>query len=313
MSIGRHCNRMTWFFLFVLMMLEAPSCVARNDTGPAAGSTLEPGATSTSTEASAKSTPVLDPAIVQAMRDVSAEQIQQTVAKLVSFGTRHTLSVHNSKAATSPQGIVAARAWMKSEFERYSAQCGGCLEVKTDTFVIQPKARIPQAAELQNVYAILHGTDPAEAKRIYLVTGHYDSRNKDGLNSTDPAPCPNDDGSGTAVSLECARVLSKHKFPATIIFLTVSGEEQGLDGSSHFAKMAKDEGWKLEGVLNNDIVGGNRTPGDTLQENNVVRVFSEGLPAPATDTDLRRIRAAGGAKDERSRHLAPEIGDEGAP
>ncbi len=303
MSIGR----MSWFFLFVLMMLEAPSGVARHDTEPSGR-----GATSTSTEASSKSAPSLDPAIVQAMREVSAEQIQQTMAKLVSFGTRHTLSVNNPNAATSPQGIVAARNWIRSEFERYSAQCGGCLEVKTDTFVLQPKARIPQAAELQNVYAILHGTDPAQAKRIYLVTGHYDSRNKDGLNSTDSAPGANDDGSGTAVSLECARVLSKHKFPATIIFLTVSGEEQGLDGSSHFAKMAKDEGWKLEGVLNNDIVGGNRTPGDTLQKNTVVRVFSEGLPTAATEADLRRIRSAGGENDSTSRQLARYIAEVGA-
>src|SRR5262249_46752996 len=215
----------------------------------------------------------------------------QTIAKLVSFGTRHTLSVNNSNAASSAQGIVAARNWIKSEFERYSTECGGCLEIKTDTFVVQPKARIPQPAELQNVYAILRGADPVQAKRIYLVTGHYDSRNKDALNSTDPAPGANDDGSGTAVSLEGARLLSKHRFPATIIFLTVSGEEQGLDGSGHFAKMAKEQSWQLEGVLNNDIVGGNRTPGDTLQRKNVVRVFSEGIPAAATDADLRRIRS----------------------
>jgi len=253
-----------------------------------------------------------DGAIVQAMRDVSPRQIQQTIAKLVSFGTRHTLSVNNPNAATSAQGIVAARNWIKSEFERYSAECGGCLEVKTDTFVVQPKARIPRPAELQNVYAILRGTDPAQSKRIYLVTGHYDSRNKEALNSTDPAPGANDDGSGTAVSLECARVLSKHKFPATIVFLTVSGEEQGLDGSGHFAKMAKEQGWQLEGVLNNDIVGGNRTPGDTSQKSNVVRVFSEGLPAAASEADLRRIRSSGGENDSASRQLARYIQEVGA-
>jgi hypothetical protein len=246
------------------------------------------------------------------MRAVSAQQVQQTIDKLVSFGTRHTLSVNNPNAATSVQGIVAARNWIKSEFERYSAECGGCLEVKTDTFVLQPKARIPQATELQNVYAILRGTDPAQAKRIYLVTGHYDSRNKEALNSTDPAPGANDDGSGTAVSLECARVLSKHKFPATIIFLTVAGEEQGLDGSGHFAKMAKEQGWQLEGVLNNDIVGGNRTPGDTSQKSSVVRVFSEGLPAAANEADLRRIRSSGGENDSASRQLARYIQEVGA-
>jgi hypothetical protein len=157
------------------------------------------------------------------------------------------------------------------------------------------------------VYAILHGTDSERAKQIYLVTGHYDSRNSDNANATDPAPGANDDGSGTAVSLECARVLSKHKFPATIIFLTVAGEEQGLDGSTHFAKMAKAEGWQLEGVLNNDIVGGNRTPGDTLQNDNWVRVFSEGIPAAATEADIRRIRSVGGENDSTSRVLARYI------
>jgi hypothetical protein len=302
MSISRHCSKLTFFVLIVLLMLGAPPCVASRD-----GSMPEGNDTKNNSTVTAKSPSERDPAIVQALHDVSPQQIQQTIAKLVSFGTRHTLSVNNANAATSAQGIVAARNWIKSEFERYSAECGGCLEVKTDTFLLQPKARIPQPAELQNVYAILRGTDPAQAKRMYLVTGHYDSRNKDALNSTDPAPGANDDGSGTAVSLECARVLSKHRFPATIIFLTVSGEEQGLDGSGHFAKMAKEQGWQLEGVLNNDIVGGNRTPGDTLQKSNVVRVFSEGLPAAATEADLRRIRSTGGENDSTSRQLARYI------
>jgi hypothetical protein len=245
-----------------------------------------------------------DPVIKQAIGDVSAQQIRQTIEKLVTFGTRQTLSVNNPGAASSDKGIVAARNWIRSEFEHYSAQCGGCLEVKTDTFIQQPQERIPQPTEIQNVYAILRGADPARAEHIYLVTGHYDSRNSDPLNSTDPAPGANDDASGTAVSLECARVLSKHKFPATLVFLAVAGEEQGLNGSAHFAKVAKDAGWQLDGVLNNDIVGGNRTPGDTRQNENWVRVFSEGLPAAATDTDLRRIRATGGENDSSSRQLA---------
>jgi Peptidase family M28 len=146
----------------------------------------------------------VDPAIAAAIRDVSAERVQKTIEKLVSFGTRQTLSVNNPDAASSDKGIVAARDWIKSELERYSADCGGCLEVKTDTFVEQPKNRIPQPTELQNVYAVLRGKDPEQAKSIYLVTGHYDSRNTDILNTTDPAPGANDDGSGTAVSLECA-------------------------------------------------------------------------------------------------------------
>jgi hypothetical protein len=248
-----------------------------------------------------------DPVITQIIKDVSPQRVQQIDEKLVSFDTRATLSVNNPDAANSAQGIVAARNWIKSEFERISSECNGCLEVKTDTFVEQPKNRIPVATEIQNVYAILKGTDPAQARRIYLVTGHYDSRNTDPLNATAPAPGANDDGSGTSVSIECARVLSKHRFPATIIFLTVAGEEQGLNGSTHFAKMAKEQGWQLEGVLNNDIVGGNRTPGDTKQNSNWVRVFSEGIPAAATDADLRRIRSVGGENDSTSRQLARYI------
>lgn len=256
-----------------------------------------------------------DPVIAQIMKDVSPERIQKTIEKLVSFGTRSTLSVNNPGAATSEKGIVAARKWIKSEFERYSADCGGCLTVMTDTFIEQPKGpkdRITQPTEIENVYAILKGTDPEQAKRIYLVTGHYDSRNSENGNTTDAAPGANDDGSGTSVSLECARVMSKHRFPATVIFLTVAGEEQGLNGSTHFAKMAKAEGWKLEGVLNNDIVGGNRTPGDTKQNPNWVRVFSEGLPAAASEAELRAIRAVGGENDSASRELARyvrEVGD----
>src|SRR5205807_199105 len=245
-----------------------------------------------------------DPQIVAALQDVSAQRIQSNIEKLVSFGTRLTLSAQDPAAIASGKGIGAAREWIKSEFESYSKDCGGCLEVKTDAFVEQPADRIPQPTEITNVYAVLKGTDPENAKRIVLVTGHYDSRNSDTLDTKGDAPGANDDASGTAVSLECARVLSKHKFPATIIFLTVAGEEEGLNGSSHFAKMAKSEGWQLEAVLNNDIVGGNRTPGDTQQNNNWVRVFSEGIPVAATEADLRNIRAIGGENDSPSRELA---------
>ncbi|MGZ4878229.1 MAG: M28 family peptidase [Candidatus Angelobacter sp.] len=296
--------KLALFVSIALLMLAAPFTVAqkhKSKTRPAA----EP-----AEKSSARPKRDRDPAIAQIIKDVSPQRIQQTDEKLVSFGTRHTLSVNNPDAATSAQGIVAARNWIKSEFERISSDCNGCLEVKTDTFVEQPKGprdRIAQPTEIQNVYAILKGTDPVQAKRIYLVTGHYDSRNSDAQNSTAPAPGANDDGSGTTVSLECARVLSKHKFPATIIFLTVAGEEQGLNGSTHFAKMAKEQGWQLQGVLNNDIVGGNRTPGDTAQNSNWVRVFSEGIPAAASEADIRRIRNLGGENDSASRELARYI------
>ena len=212
------------------------------------------------------------------------------------------------RAIAAGRGIGAAREWIKSEFERYSKDCGGCLEVKTDSFTEPAADRIPQPTEITNVYAVLKGTDAENAKRIVLVTGHYDSRNSDILDVKGDAPGANDDGSGTAVSLECARVLSKLKFPATIIFLTVAGEEQGLNGSQHFAKMAKEQGWDIEAVLNNDIVGGDKS---AEQDHSVVRVFSEGLPAAATEQEIRRIRGLGGENDSASRQLARYIADVG--
>ncbi len=243
-----------------------------------------------------------DPQISAALQDVSAARIQQTIEKLVSFDTRQTLS--SDMAASSGKGVTAAAEWIRSEFERYSKECGGCLEVKTDEFTQEPGPRVPKPTKITNVYAVLRGTDPANAGRIVLVTGHYDSRNSETNDATAPAPGANDDGSGTAVSLECARVLSKHRFPATIIFLTVAGEEQGLYGSAHFARMALAAGWNLEAVLNNDIVGGDRTPGDTLQNPHVVRVFSEGIPTTADEKQLKTIRSLGGESDGPSRQLA---------
>ena len=249
-----------------------------------------------------------DRRISTALQQVSAERIRANIEKLVSFGTRLTLSAQDPASIAAGRGIGAAREWIKSEFERYSKDCGGCLEVKTDSFTEPAGDRIPQPTEITNVYAVLKGTDAENAKRIVLVTGHYDSRPSDTLDVKADAPGANDDGSGTAVSLECARVLSKMKFPATIIFLTVAGEEQGLNGSHHFAKMAKDQGWNIEAVLNNDIVGGDKS---AEQDHSVVRVFSEGLPAAATEQDIRRIRGLGGENDSGSRQLARYIADVG--
>ena len=249
---------------------------------------------------------VQDSHISSALQQVSAQRIQSDIEKLVSFGTRLTLSAQDRESIAKGRGIGAAREWIKSEFEQYSKDCGGCLEVKTDSFTEQPTERIPKATQITNVYAVLKGTDPAQAKNIVLVTGHYDSRNSDTLDVKGDAPGANDDASGTAVSLECARVLSKLKFPGTIIFLTVAGEEQGLNGSRHFAKLAKEQGWDLEAVLNNDIVGGDKNP---EQDSSVVRVFSEGLPTVASEQDLKRIRALGGENDSGSRELARYIAE----
>ena len=249
-----------------------------------------------------------DPQIAGALRQVSAERIRGNIEKLVSFQTRLTLSAQDPAAIAAGHGIGAAREWIKSEFERYGQDCGGCLAVKTDSFTEDPTGRIPQPTIITNVYAVLKGTDAASSKRIVLVTGHYDSRNSNDLDPTGLAPGANDDASGVAVSLECARVLSQLKFPGTIIFLTVAGEEQGLNGSAHFAKMAKAEDWNIAAALNNDIVGGNLGPG---QDASVVRVFSEGVPAAASDADLRLIRNLGGESDSTSRQVARYIAEVG--
>jgi Peptidase family M28 len=250
--------------------------------------------------------PPADPQIAAALAEISAQRIQANIEKLVSFQTRLTLSAQDPDSIKAGHGIGASREWIKSEFENYSRACGGCLEVKTDSFTENPADRIPQATVITNVYAVLKGTDSERAKRIVLVTGHYDSRNGDTLDASGIAPGANDDASGTAVSLECARVLSKLEFPATIIFLTVAGEEQGLNGSAHFARMAKDQAWDIEAVLNNDIIGGDRSP---QQNSGVVRVFSEGVPLAATDAEVRRIRNLGGENDSASRQLARYVAE----
>jgi Peptidase family M28 len=249
-----------------------------------------------------------DPKIAGALKDVSADRIQANIARLVKFGTRSTLSAQDPASITAGRGIGAAREWIKSEFERYSRDCGGCLDVKTDSFTKDPADRVAKPTQITNVYAVLKGSDAEAAKHIVLVTGHYDSRNSQNDNITDDAPGANDDASGTAVSMECARVLSKLKFPGTIIFLTVAGEEQGLYGSQHFAQMAKQQGWNLEAVLNNDIVGGNKGPG---QDSTVVRVFSEGVPIASDDKQLKQIRNLGGESDSTSRELARYISEVG--
>jgi len=246
--------------------------------------------------------PSPDPQIAAALKEISAVQIQRNIDQLAGFYTRQTLS--SDIPPVGGRGINAAAEWIQGEFQKYSSQCGDCLEVRTDQFLQPPAPRIPQATTITNVYAVLRGTDPANAGRIYVVTGHYDSRNSDPNDISNPAPGANDDASGTAVSLECARVLSKHRFPATIIFLTVAGEEQGLYGSAHFAKVAKAVGWDIEAVLNNDIVGGDSTSGDAQRNPHIVRVFSEGTSSTASAEELQRIRSLGGESDGPSRQLA---------
>jgi hypothetical protein len=259
-------------------------------------------------------TAAADPAIATALADVSAAYIRQTISTLAGFHTRNTLSSMDTDLPPNT-GVTAAARWIEQQFTAISGACHGCLEVKTDTFTEPgdpaPRSRVKVPTTITNVYAILRGTDRSQASRMYLVTGHYDSRRTDVMDSHGFAPGANDDASGTAVSIECARVLSRHRWPATIVFVAVAGEEQGLNGSKHLAKLAKEQGWQLAGVLNNDIVGGDTTPGDTLQNKARVRVFSQGIPAMATPEEIKRTLALGLESDGPSRELARVVGSVG--
>jgi len=254
-----------------------------------------------------------DGQIVSALQQVSPERIQANIAALVKFNNRSTVSSVETDLAPGT-GVLAASDWIKEQLESYSKACGNCLEVKVDDFIEQPptgvaaaRARIVKPTPIRNVYAILRGTDPLQSKRMYLVTGHYDSRETNVMETHSFAPGANDDASGVAVSLESARILSQHKFPATIVFVCVAGEEQGLNGSHHLAKLAKEGGWQLEGVLNNDIVGGDTTPGETLQNKSLVRVFSQGILPSAPLEVIAQQLSLGMENDSPSRELAREV------
>jgi hypothetical protein len=249
-----------------------------------------------------------DPTILRALKTIQPSRIEETINTLVRFSTRNTLSSMETDLPQG-QGITAAADWIAGQFDQISKECGGCLEVHRDTFTEPVGSRIPKPTTITNIYAILRGSDPVQAKRMVLVTGHYDSRITNVLDARGPAPGANDDASGVAVSLECARALSKLHFPATLVFVAVAGEEQGLNGSRHLAKLAHSGGWQLEAVLNNDIVGGNTTPGDTLQLKDRVRVFSEGVPSVATPEQARRIHLLGEESDSASRQVARAVAD----
>ena len=246
-----------------------------------------------------KSTP--DPEIQKMVREVSAKNIEATIRKLVSFGTRNTLS-----SQTDPnRGIGAARDWIYGEFQRISTDCGGCLQVEKQTFtqaaIPPPRGRYPQEAVLTNVYAVLKGT--TDPDRVYVVSGHYDSMcNQNATDITCDAPGANDDASGTAVSIELARVMSKRKFDATIIFMCVPGEEQGLTGSTYFAKDAAAKKLNIEAMFDNDIVGGVTTYKNT-PDRQTIRVFAEGVPSNETQQEANTRRSVGGENDSPARQL----------
>ncbi len=231
------------------------------------------------------------------LREVSAKNIENSIRKLVSFGTRNTLSEQDNPT----RGIGAARDWIFAEFQKISNDCGSCLTVEKQTF-LQPKAaRIPEPTNLTNVMATLKGTTNPE--RVYVVSGHYDSMCSSPTDAKCDAPGANDDASGTAAVIEMARVMSKGKYDATIIFMTVPGEEQGLLGAAYFAQKAKDEKMNLEAMFTNDIIGG-VTSFKNAANRQTVRVFSEGVPSNETEQEANTRRGTGGENDSASRQLA---------
>lgn len=242
----------------------------------------------------------IDPEIQKMIREVSAKNIEATIRKLVSFGTRNTLSEQDNPT----RGIGAARDWIYAEFQRFNVECGGCLKVEKQSFT-QPKAgRIPEPTVLTNVIATLKGaTDP---DRVYVVSGHYDSMCSSPTDAKCDAPGANDDASGTAAVIELARVMSKRKFDATIVFMTVPGEEQGLLGAAYYAEQAKQTAMNIEGMFTNDIVGGVTTKKASPNRNRV-RVFSEGVPSNETEQQAGTRRSVGGENDSASRQLARYI------
>ncbi len=231
----------------------------------------------------------------------SAERIEKDIRKLANFGTRHTLS----DTVSQTRGIGAARRWIKSEFDKISKDCSNCLEVSYQRNLV-PKndRRIVKDVEIVNVLAIQRGSK--YPNRYVIMSGDIDSRVSDPNNYTSDSPGANDNASGMAGTIEAARILSKYKFPVSIIYAGLSGEEQGLYGGQHMAKVAKEKGWDIVGVLNNDMIG-NIKGIDGVIDNSSFRVFSEAISMEMTDQQKNRMRYYGGEIDGPSRQLARYI------
>jgi len=237
------------------------------------------------------------------VEEVSREKIEQHVRKLVSFHTRHNMSLQNDPS----KGIGAAWNWIKSEMEKSIPASDGRLEVKFEEYTVGGEGqRIPMETNLKNVVATLKGTDPGDDRKI-LISAHLDSRAALDADNTGFAPGANDDGSGVAAILELVRIMSVRKFPATMVFMAVSGEEHGLYGARHMAAKAKEEEWNIIAMLNNDMIGNSGSSETLLNDNMRVRVFSEGVPAFETGEMAARRKATSGENDGRARQLARYI------
>jgi hypothetical protein len=243
-----------------------------------------------------------DPRIYEAVANASAARIRSDITALVNFGTRHTMS----DTLSNTRGIGAARRWIFNEFQAISKACGGCLEVRyiQDVWKGSPAGRIREDVNVVNVVAILRGT--TEPNRYIVHTGDIDSRVTDVMNAKDESPGANDNASGVAALLESARLMSKHTYNASVAFVALSAEEQGLFGGEIVAKVAKEEGWRIDAVINNDMIGNSRGI-DGVYENTKARVFAPGLPANTSAAEMRRILTNGGELDTPSRQLARYI------
>lgn len=249
-----------------------------------------------------------DPEISKYVSQVNRDSLKAHIEKLVSFGTRHTMS----STTDAKQGIGAARNWVLSKFRNYARNADGRMEVYLQNQDLKPDGkRINKDTNLGNAIAFLKGTDPND-KRVIIISGNLDSRVSDVMDAESFAPGANDDGSGVAAVIESARVLSKSKFPVSILFVAVSGEEQGLLGARMLADKAKAENWDLEAVLNNDMIGNNSFDAGKNVGKPKLRVFSEGLSAFETEKTAAAIRNLGLENDGAARQLAryvKEIGE----
>ena len=244
-----------------------------------------------------------DPEIKKMVSEISSENMEATVKKLVSFGTRHTLSDTNS----STRGIGAAQRWVKSEFDNYAKLSNGRLTSEIDYFTIKADGRrIKNDSQLGNVMATLKGTDATD-DRVLIISGHLHSRASDVMDSTIDAPGANDDGSGVAAMMELAKIMCKREFPFTIIFVAVVGEEQGLYGAKHLADKAKDQNWNVIAMINNDMIGNSLSSGTQLRDNSQVRVFSETIPYLETEAEAKIRKSTNRDNDSPSRQLARYI------
>ncbi|HSR41866.1 MAG TPA: M28 family metallopeptidase [Longimicrobiales bacterium] len=245
----------------------------------------------------------VDPRILAIVERASPERIEADIRTLAGFGTRNTLS----DTLSDSRGIGAARRWIKGEFDRISTACGGCLEVSYQRSLVRgdPDTRIREDTWVVNVMAVLRGTRYPD--RYVIMSGDIDSRASDATDPTTDAPGANDNASGMAGTLEAARLLSRHRFPTSVVFAGLSGEEQGLYGGRHMARLAREEGWEIVGVLNNDMIG-NIAGIDGVVDNTIFRVFSQPGPVPdsagAADAAYRFHRFFGGEVDGPSRQLA---------